>query len=254
MALYSTVDCSEEFNTQQEGHDVETGRTASVVLRCAWIDRHALMADILGNRRPWPHGGFSEPPTASSASCSPAPTQYATSGQACEYIDALVTVNYTPFAKDLISESLEPTAEFSQLDFKRFRWTDKNGDPLLEAEAPGRLIRGLNLVRTLYEVQPPLPIQLLTLVGKCNKTAYYSALLNLMFDKETLLYGAPKLDRTITTQGSKGWNITLKFTFKPETWNKYWRSKTETYEYIYDVEGNNPFKSYPPDNFAALLF
>lgn len=249
MSVYSIVDCAEEFGTMQENRTLEDW-SASVVLRCDWADRNTLVADLLGNQRAWPH---STGPTAQSASIRPAETIYTTSGQCCVYQDALVTVQYGIDKQDLISESLEPTAEFLVLDYKQFRWGSAAGEPLVEGEAPGKLVRGMNLVRTLYQIEDPLPAALLTLVGKINNASYASSTLGLTFAEETLLYQPPTLQRTISTAGNDAWTINTKFVYKPETWNKYWRSKDQQYSKIFTVDGVE-FESYEPADMSDLLY
>jgi hypothetical protein len=253
MVTYSVVSCAEEHATYNEGW-AEDGLDCQATLRCDWANRHALVADILGTPRPWPYGGFVAPPYARSASVVPDETSAAQNGQGFTYTDALVTVNYTSDQEvDLISESLEPVAEFITLDYKRFRWDSANGEPLIEGEAPGKLVKTLKLVRTHYKLEPPIPVTLLSLVGSVNHVQYNSALLGLSFAAETLLYGAPNLTRTITTAGAKAWDLTLTFTYRPTLWNKFWRAKTELYERIYHVYGGL-YYMYPLNDFSDFLF
>ena len=258
MALYSLFPCYEEHGKVSETVGVDSF-SASVTLRTPWSLRWLLMQDIIGNRRAWP---YSNAIRAKSASCVPAKTQYVQAGQAASYIDALVTVAYESPGdeeEDLVAESLEPTAEFITLDYKRFRWVAKDGDALTEGEAPGQLLASLALVRQLFKVEPPLPGVLLTAIGCVNDADYTSRLLGLTFPQGTLLYEPPSLNRSIVIKTSmasidiKAWTITLKFMFKPEGWNTYWRSKTQKYEEIWLTDGTQ-YVGYPEDDFAALLF
>lgn len=251
--MYSIIDCAEEHGSASESADHKTGLKASVTLRCAYADRMDLVQDLIGNRRAWPHGSYSEPPVAISTATKPVPGRYTTIGQVCYYEEALVTVNYSTEDKDLISESLEPTSEFLTLDFKRFRWGSVNGDPILEGEAPGRILRGMNLVRTIHEVDPPIPTSLLSLQGHCNEVAYSSALLGLSFDTETLLFQPPSLSRQIKSSGAKAFSLVLKFAFKEQGWNNFWRAATQEYERMYDVE-NGEYFNYPRGSFSDFLF
>ena len=119
MVMFSAIPCAEEHPSYGEDASLEAWN-ASATLRCNWADRYALVTDIVGNSRPWPYiaGG----PQAFSASIVPfasAPT--AQLGQGMAYPHALVSVNYSMEAKNLISESIEPTAEFIKLDYKQFR-------------------------------------------------------------------------------------------------------------------------------------
>jgi hypothetical protein len=251
MVLFSTVPCSEEHAGLAEQLSLAKW-DATVTLRCDYADRYNLVADIIGNQRAYPY--VTNGPRAATASIVPFPSApLAEVGQGMLYKDALVTIGYSMESKNLVSESLEPSTEFLKLDHKGFRWGAADGEPLLEAEAPGKLVRGLNLVRTLYFVPAPLPIALLTSVGHTNETAYTSALLGLTFEPETLLYGSPVVARTITTANVEASTITLKFMFKPDGWNKFWRQKTQEYSTIFVANGDE-YKNYPLGNFSDFLY
>lgn len=260
MATFTSVaTVAEEHGSASENWEREKV-TCAVTLRCAWTNRHAVVWDLLGNRRQWPYN--SVPARAVSVGVKPDAASYVASSQGMNYEDALLAVNYsTDQEADLISESLEPTAEFMQLDYKQFRWGSEQGDPLAEGEAPGRLVRGLALQRTLYKVQPPLPIALLDSIGCCNDAYFYSSLLGLGFTTGTLLYQPPVLSRTITYANgstfSKGVDISMKFHYKPETWNTYWRSKSQSYEKMMVLtagDGWAEYKGYEEADLSSFLF
>lgn len=261
MAIYSAVDCAEVHNAISESMNMTEGVAAQVTLQCYWADRFALMADLLagnaGQGRVWPNGGFVIPPKAANCASKPFPAEYITVGQACVYEFALVTVNYSHKIVDLISESLEPTAEFVTVDHKQFRWTDAFGPVLLEGEAPGFLVKGCNLVRTLYNI-PSLPANMLSLIGKSNDALYTSALLGVSFDEETLLFQPPTMNRTFTTTGTTGWTLQMKFAHKPDGWNKFWRASKNNgaggWDEIWHINGLAVYKPYPPDDFSLYLF
>jgi hypothetical protein len=246
MPDFSSVSCAEVHGQRQENYNVQSGFTASVVLQCAWSERYALMADVIG--KAWPEVGSA---WAGSCSCVPMPGEFIASGQSMEVSQAIVTVNYGPETKDLLSESLEPTAEFQIQDHLGFRWGAANGDPLLPAEAPGLLYRGLNLVRTMYRL-PAIPAVVLTAVGKSNDADYTSALLGLTFPLETLLFQPPNTSRTFDTNGTEGFTLQMKFNYKEQGWNKFWRAKTNAWEEIFR-QGGLVYKPYAPADFSALL-
>jgi len=251
---YSTVACCEMQATVSETWS-EDAVTAQVQLMCDWTDRHSLAADILLNRRVFPAlSAWAFPPRAVSCAIAMFPAKGTASGQELDYEKAIVTVAYSTAAEaDLVSESLEPTVEFLTQDYRRFRWTDEDGDLLLEGEAPGVQLRGLNLVRTLYRVEPPLPAVLLTGVGGVNDTTYVSSLLGLTFAAETLLFVPPVLSRSITTAGAGAWQIGLKFSFKPNGWNKYFRAATNTWERIFSIDSGAVHNNYPLVDYSDIL-
>jgi len=253
MSIYSpSYEVWEEHNTVSETWDV-SNRGANVTLRCNWSDRHDVAAEMLGLQVPFPHGNGASAPVCQSIGITPAGNEGEVVGQSITYKHALLNVTYGYNVVDLVSESLEPTAEFLTQDYRGFRWGGPFGDVLQEGEAPGKLVRGLVLNRTIYNVAPPLPTSLLTLPGYCNSAPYFSSLLGLAFDSETLLFGTPTMDRTIRTDGSDGFTLNLAFTHKATGWNRYWRAKTQSYQRIYTA-GGSEYYNHPPGNFSAFLF
>lgn len=262
MPDYSALACVEEFMEREESADIESGFAARVKLRCAYANRWSVTGDLLLNRRPWPYGGFATPPRASSVSIEPAPMAYGEAGQAVDYLgDALLTVTYStlkggdPSTTDLVAESLEPSADFITQSHKNFSWGNvAGGNPLNEAEAPGKQIRSLKLIRTLFQLPNTLPTTIIDLVGSVNDVNYTSALLGLMFPAETLLFLPAGLSRTINTDGSSGWNVTLGFDYRKNTWNKHWRAKTNLFENIWRIDPGGIHKNFPPADFSDWLF
>lgn len=255
MKWSETIDCAEEHGTIKEDYQLESGFNASVTLRCAWAERYLLIESLIG--KVWPYSPGDNGPACISAGCMPSPARASTDEQSLVYETAIISFNFSNQIKDFISETLEPTAEFQILDYKRFRWSSAAGEPLLEGEAPGLLQRGLNLNRTIYQVET-VPTTVLTACGHCNRVAYTSALLGLTFGAETLLFNPPTLSRSIKTNGDETKTIAMKFSFKPNTWNKFFRQKNANvapdfgWEYIYTTEGEI-YKPYQPDDFAGLL-
>jgi len=249
--IWSTVDCCEVHGTLSENWTGDSF-TASVTLKCAWDDRFDLISDLLGNSYPY-LAGWGQPPICNGAGSVPMPTDYEQANQGIDYTHALVTASYTTKEpEELYTESIEPIVEFITLDYKRFRWGSPNGDPLLEAEAPGRQMRSCNLVRTIKKAAS-VPASALTLPGHVNDTAYTSTLLGLTFAVETLLFTPAALTRTIDTAGDTAWDMTLKMGYMPQTWNKFFRAKSGTYEEIYDTQETGAYKSYPLGDFSDWL-
>lgn len=264
MPTYSAQTVSEVHNTQNEVHSVESEGTATVTLQCAWGSRHLVVQDILANRRLWPYSVGIGGPRATSATVRPLASSgsLTADGQGIVYTDALIDVEYSTAAEeDLVSESLEPSMDMIALDYKKFRWDEPEGDPLEEDEAPSfQLFRG-QLVRKLFGVAPPLPTSLLSLQGKTNDAQYVSTALGLTFDTETLLFVPPVMERTVTTNGVQGWDITITFQINYTGWNTFWRADEETWSEIYPRGKNaaspatdEPYKNYPTGDFTDWLF
>lgn len=255
MSSYSSVTVweSHSHGLPQENKSIDSWE-AQVTLQCAWTDRHTAANDILGNRREWPHGTGVKP-TAREVGIRPLEGEYTVTGQCNIYDYALLDVQYSSEDRDLASDSVEPNVEFIPLDYKRFRWDDPSGDPLLEAEAPGKQHRSINIVRTLYNVAGPLPAVLLTGIGGCNDVLYSSSSLGLSFAPETLLYGGYNSNQTITTSGAEGYTLVMRFLYKPDGWNYFWRGDVEAWSQIYDIASTgDPYFNYPLTDFSALLY
>lgn len=173
------------------------------------------------------------------------------------YKEVVITVNWeppsdeNPETEDLINESIEPTTEFLTLDHEDFRWGSSTGDKLQEAEAPGKLVRGLDYVVTQYQVRR-LPSAILSLTGCCNSMPFRTWTLGWSFGAETLLYQPPTLSRKITTDGADAWQVTHRLSYRSTGWNRFWRSKTQSWESIYHKDGGL-YKNFPLGNFQMLF-
>lgn len=255
----SAVDCAEEHASQapcEESYDEDSGlMSAQVTLRCAWADRHTLAADICGNRNLWPKGGFGITPRAARASIRPWIDAGGVTGQMIYPTVALVTIFYSTKDVDIITESIEPTAEFVTIDYRYFNWGSGGADsPLREEEAPGKLVRGLNFVRSEMYVQPPLPNGLLTLPGSVNDAEFTSTLLDgFVFAEETLLFQAPIITRKIKSGGGQQYDLTKKWSYNQHGWNTYYRAKTNEYVKIYRIGESDPWESYPVADMSSIL-
>lgn len=255
MANFSSViDCAEESNSCNESYDDERGiLKASVQLRCAWSDRHLLVADICGNRLAWPKGAAGQVPLAATAAIVPVetPGSPSASGQEMLYGEALVTINYTTEIVDIVSESIEPYAEFITLDHKWFRWGAADGDVLREEEAPGKLVRGINFVRTELN-KTSVAAALITLIGHVNNATVVGSIINFSYPAETLLFAPPSISYKKDSTGVTKFDITKKFTYNEHGWNKFYRSNTAAWTSIY-VAGGAEYKNYPVTDLSGLF-
>lgn len=245
---FSTVSCSEVYGTRQESGDINSGYTCSVTLQVSKANLTALLDDIIGNQRtcPWITGPLS--PTAKSFGVTPLAV-IGVDGQGYDWDVYHVTIGYSNQITTDVVEELEPIAEFRILDYRRFRWS--NGVPLTENEAPGWLYQSCNLVRK-FSSQPSIPPQLISGIGYVHNAPYVSTTFGLTFPAETLLYCPAPISNATTNYGSSSYNFVVKFSYRPQGWNKYWRPETGTWEQIILPNGS-VYKSYPPANLSALL-
>ncbi len=253
MPYYTTVETQEQDSSPQENWG-EDGLTATVQLICNWTERTTVAAQTVGIRQLYPRIPLSGA-RAKSSSCVPfGQIEQAASG-AAGYGKAIVTINYeskdAPEGDDLISESLEPTAEFQTLDYQDFRWGSAEGTALKEAEAPGRLVRGLEYVHTRHRMLSVSPY-VLSLVGYVNSDAMYAPTLGLSFAAETLLYNPPTLTKKFTSTEAEATQGVFRFTFKPTGWNTFWRQETKAYEAMYH-KTTGLYTNFPSGDFSLLF-
>lgn len=240
----SVASVTEVHGTRRESASLGSW-TASVQLRCPWSSRYTAMDDltIRWYQNPWPYGSGIYP---TSVQISAELGQYTQSGQGMDYEFALLDVDYgipgqgndMPSPSDpneLYSETIEPSSDFLKLDHKRFQWgtgAAAQSKDLTPDEAPGRQVKGMRFVRTIYQVAF-IPTNILDVYDTCNDRAYYSRILGITFDVETLLLGAPKISRTVTSLGAEAWNVQLWWEHKPQGWNTFYRHSSNDYEDIY---------------------
>jgi hypothetical protein len=264
MADYSLIDCCEEHGTRKERIN-DNGANCSVTLRVDWDNRFALVADVVGLRRAWPAlTAWTRPPRARDADVVPDGAKGFTLEQELIYQSALVTINYDSEVEDpsededqpelIITETLEPNQEFLTLDYRKFRWDNAVGDPLVEGEAPGRPLYSMNLVRDFQRWEPPLPAELLTGIGHVHDEEYVCARLGMTFAADTLLFIPPVLKHDVTTAGSEAFQGSIKFAYKPEGWNKFWRASKDQYAEIWSTDLAAVYENYPSADLSALLF
>lgn len=261
MSIYfSDIDCAQEGPISETLNAI-TGRiNCTVTLRCDFEDRLLLADDLLLNRREWPLIFTAFTPKAMSCSIVPGDEWLGatTEGQFRASKTSLVTVNYgipdtaETSNYDSVAESLEPVGEFSRLPAGNFRWTGQSGRLVSTEEAPSFLNIKLRLVRRIYRLNE-LPPGSISSFGKVNIASYYSPLLGLTFAAETLLYDAPQPDRTLSSTGDEGFNLTQNFIYNPNGWNKYFRPETNAWENIYHVNSATAYKMYVPADFSGII-
>lgn len=254
--LKLNVDVEEMADSPQESYN-ENGFSASVQLLCPWRNRFDVMQYVLaGASELYPHAPLTlaRARTASSAPFQARVGQLNGSGGELAYYDkAVVTINYvfdsqTESGGELFSESLEPTTEFLTIDPSRLKWS--NGDKLKHEEAPGRLYRGLNYVLTRHN-QRAIPPSVMYLPGCVNGGPFTAMLLGVTFAPETLLYQPPACQRSVSRDGTAGWTITYRLSYRYPGWNEFWNSATGKWDTIRNPN-NSKYYVYPLGNFNGI--
>lgn len=265
MGMYTLIDSAEEeAYTRSENVDVSSGKiSASVTLRVPAADRINVVNDVLGFRYMWPHANVVDL-VATTAGIRPAPnTRASVTNKALIYDEYLITIGYSTSdanngqtqdgSGNVYSEEIRPHAEAITLDHKDFTWSD--GSHVKEKEAPVRIMRSMSLVRTIYNLFPPLPNILLDGPGCVNSSGYLSPTLGLFFAAETLLFGDPALSRQFTTAGFTGITLQIAFDYKKDGWNKFWRANVSParFDTMKMLDGSE-YKNHPLADFGAFLF
>ena len=265
-----TVSYEELSHPQASPREQITGGSFEAVrhLQCDWSDRLTLARDLLGyteqseetviNHRPhaYPHDASL---VADAASIAPAGAAAPADG-VMAWAKARLQVTYRapafgsaddPPETALVSESIEPAAEFLTLSGKDIYWDASQTDALGEDYDLPKLVRMAEWVYTRHRM-PYVPSGTWGLIGKVNASAVTSSRLGATFAAETLLYQPPQLRRVTTTGGTEGWEITYRFTYRPDGWNKFHKPGSQTPAAIYDASGS-VFKPYPTASFAGIV-
>lgn len=172
------------------------------------------------------------------------------------YEKALVTVNYSlssddPQTVDLVTESIEPNAEFRTLDFEDFRWSAVDGDLLKEDEAASQLLPGHDYIIKFHNLAT-VPTAVVDLEGFVNAAAFATYTLGRTYAAETLLFGGGTPSRRITSAGVDNFTLTERFHYKADGWNKFFRQATQIQESIYH-KTSGIHKNHPLGDFSTLL-
>ncbi|MHA1220133.1 MAG: hypothetical protein ACTSQB_00190 [Candidatus Heimdallarchaeota archaeon] len=242
--------------------------TGQRMLQCAWDDRWYLYKQLLGtiiasgttliHRLPQRFPGVAYA-YAHRINVTPAGAPIAGgSSEVLTYEKARLLVEYETARYSevqhevLVEEHLEPSVEFLTLPNAKLYWDDAQTDPLRTDEAPGVPLKMIDWVYTLH-FMPIIQDEVLTLVGCCNNADVYSHALDMWFYEGTLLYSYPSLDRQTTTEGVKAWDITMRFTWRPEGWNNFpKRGEGISFKPIYDGNGDL-LEPFPPVDLSVLL-
>jgi hypothetical protein len=253
----------------------ESGFHATRLLKCAWADRIELCSQLLGSVQAaagravhvlparYPHMPRARAVAAAAEPFDTLVTAAAGDPQTADYQCARVTVHYATqsfdtepqeqAAEPFVTETLQPTAEFITLAALDLFWSNPPGSggmALDDHEAPGKLIRGLDWGYTRH-FAPRVPPAAFELIGRVNADVVVSRTLGHSFDPGTLLYNPPAIRRVTTGAAAVAWELAYRFSFRPQGWNRAWRTATAAFEPLYTHGG--PYAIYPDADFAPLL-
>ena len=189
-----------------------------------------------------------------------------------DYEHAILDVEYSNdqiFSNYLVSETLAPGGEFLKYPYTLFKWATTD-DPLVDGEEPGwlrpsliytRVTRHAYALDTGITTADPVGLSHLKLVGSTNKHPYAIGdavgeggvnWINVEFPAETMLYYSPVYRQVIRPggvingpTGSVLFNIVSRLEYRENTWNKFYRLKTNTWDTMIDSAGD-PVTPYKP--------
>jgi len=177
------------------------------------------------------------------------------------YDKAILTITYEtprlgerqPYPKDKspvkhldqeksISEQLEPFVETLQFPYTDYRWGSGSGAALVPEEAPLFPLYRCTYTMTRH-AQKSVPAEAINLVGNINNASVTPVLLNpesatLVFPTHTLMFNPPVISLSAAEDGTSRFDLTYRFSFRAETWRKFYRNSTKTYEAIYLAGGS----------------
>ena len=260
----------EEIGPSPESDFSATGFAERRLLLCDWADRMTLAQQLIGHvtldggtfYKPQSHPEFEEARVTHVGIEPWGKTVDSGDPQRLAYAKARLNVDYgirddgtggTGGDDDpavLVTESLEPAVEFMTVPHEGLYWDAGKTLPLIEAEAPAWQFKTMDWVYTRHQVRT-IPSGVFSLVGCCNDAVVYSYSLRHTFPAFTLLYNVPQLSRTLTALGWSVWEISFRFTYRPQGWNKF-RKADGAWSFMYD-SGGDPFIMYPPSSFTVVL-
>ena len=260
----------EEAGSPTEAWTWEKGTTARRVVRCAWADRVQAVNEQIALVYPYLPAATLYVLRAS-IDAFPARQSQGSTTDLATYEHALLTLDYgipeggvPPGGSDPVefaTESIEPSSEFVTLNYQAFKWQSGNG--LKPDDSPGWLIETLVYNYTRSNVTL-VPSAVRTLVGKVNSAAVYPftpGLTGLVFEPETLLYSAPRMNRRITSVGAELWDLSFRFVYRPNFdeddnalgWNYFWNAENHEFEQLVSVVDGTVVKPYVPGNFLQII-
>lgn len=159
-----------------------------------------------------------------------------------------------------VTKTWQPTVESLSIPGHLFKWSSDN----VKITSPiAKVIPGAEIQYTWWDVpatvidgQVMLPSQLMTNisdgVGKVNSAAF-DANYTSLFAAKTLLALPPRIEATFNAGGFPCYNITYKFIYKPNGWNKLYRVSSGAFAAVTTVAGAGTTEIYATYDFAKFF-
>ncbi len=127
-------------------------------------------------------------------------------------------------------------------------WKWEDNDALIKVEDQVQLVRIIGTAQwsLTRKFVPNIPrAKIFAATGKVNDAAYAGLAAG------TLLYMGCDASRTISTDGTRAWDLGHKFEYRTEPWNKFHRPSDNTWQYVVATTGGA--KIYQTFDIKALL-
>lgn len=282
---------SEIHGTRQENFDsVTTPPNASVQLLVKYDERYEAMRSLLARAMPYP---FSDEISevgyqlyCTSANIANVPSGYKSSdGQTIDYKNyAIINAVYqarTGFYKspgstsnnEYVDEVFDPRMEALPVNNNYYKWSGSSGDdgsgsggsggggsndPLAPEESPTRFEPGVTLIKTIVGIEIFAPATY-ALQGTVNSSPYASNITGHNYATGTLLLRTLNANRSFSHvsyfTGTPTWTVTLRYEYKVQTWNKFWRGGVQppSYQNILLRSDDSIVYPFPLANHTAYL-
>lgn len=218
-------------------------------LLCEWKDRKAVLLEIAGNGgQLWPYevipGGGDYMPghdgEARAFSCLIEPfrsrmslTQ--TTNKFASYEWAILTFEYSTttaikLSDTWVTEELQPTGRLVNVDITDRTWT-ASGDTIEPADNIIKWETSFDYV-VKYHHLLSIPAAAYMNCNKVNSDVVGSALIGLTFAPGTLLHTRPVVSRSFDPGLLNTFELTYRFPFNPNGWNKFWDNTNGVYDFL----------------------
>jgi len=257
---------SEIHGTRQENFDsITTPPNASVQLLVKYDERYEAMCSLLARAMPYP---FSDEISevgyqlyCTSANIANVPSGYKSSdGQTIDYKNyAIINATYqarTGFYKspgstsnnEYVDETFDPRMEALPVNNNYYKWSGAvdegsgsggsgstgSNDPLAPEESPTRFEPGVTLIKTIVGLEIFAPATY-ALQGTVNSSPYASNITGHNYATGTLLLRTLNASRSFSHvsyfTGTPTWTVILRYEYKVQTWNKFWRGGVQPPSY-----------------------
>lgn len=257
------------------GHEyTETGGSATMKVICAYEDAFQLCQEAMGTTTAVGGTVFWQPPVVHprrpylycrEASFEPIGAS-GLIGSNSTWSKALVTLQFRTLDRDeediaqnptaiYITEQQSASVEGLTLDDTKWKWSSGNvpwSDEQNRRAARQILIPTINLTYTINN-WPNAPIAEGTLAENLGKINQYDfRALWQTWPAKTLLFANYNASRAWTSEGVTAWTVALNFIYRKETWQKFYRDSSGTWEAAVTIDGS--VKPYEEVDFSEALF